>query len=283
MFDINAPDQSLLVPLRMAADARLVAPAALDIAQRLDVPIELFTAIGPDDDLDNSEERYLAAARHHFMERGVAVGVDIEVWEQPAWAVVEYCADRLVCMSTSASPFDALHFTGSFTATILARSSAPVFLVGPSATERDFGSDLRELVIAVDEDPNGSPVLIAADQLATRLGLSAVCARVAASHAPWRSEAGQSSAVGTRAIETIALRAGDSVGAALAQRANDSLLVIGTHARLGLDLIAAGSVLFDAVSVARRPVLAMGPNLGAAPAAAPDPSHPIASRRHRLG
>lgn len=258
-----SPDGTLVIPLRHAGQVGQVAGPAVAVADALGLSIEVLSVIGPDDDSTSHLHRLVDAALELSEASALACAVRVVVSDDVAETVIAECAGRLVCMATSASPHRDRHYVGSHAAALLAESTAPVLLIGPSV---DTDAEATEVVAAVSGQIESTSVIPYAARLSRTLDLPLATIHVHGPDTAARADAGDHLRIWfpgelhtTLEVESVA---GADVAMALSARADTAIVSVMTHARRGLAWIAEGSISFDVVASARLPVLAVGPRIG---------------------
>lgn len=249
----------LVVPVTSPGAMRKTRTVVSWLAARLDCQVEYVYVSAPDatsgEDVADFATNVLAQ---------VAVGIDararVLVTDDVAATVVDVCRDRLTCMETHASAFRHGTFVDSFAAAILATSNAPVVLVGPSF-DGSAPLDCTGLSIAVAGEDHESGLVDAAMVWASALHLPAGVIHV---DQPGDGPVGNQNSERERSLwnplaVTRVDAPTDALATAILDRAGDSWVGVGTHARRGLDRIAEGSIAFDIVALATTPVIAFGP------------------------
>jgi nucleotide-binding universal stress UspA family protein len=140
--------RSIVVPLDLEPTGDRALPVAGALAAEARIPVELVTVSSPSmtEELDIYELQHRARLLHAACRTTVLHDNDV------AGALVSFIAERpdpLVVMATRARGVIAEHVLGSVSEAFLARSAAPVVLVGPH-TEADDLVGASTLVAGVD-------------------------------------------------------------------------------------------------------------------------------------
>lgn len=252
---------SIVVPLRKTSDLSRVGAVAHRFSQLLDRSIEVISIVHPGDDYAHETQRFTAAIERFSNEIEQFVALQVVVHANPRAALLELCADRLVCMATSGSPFERDHYVGSHAATLLAASRAPVILVGPATTDAPERYD--DVVVATTPSVGSEQARIAGRILADALGSSIAKIHVDERGVIYESDYDESSSGLPREVHASMVRGeidDQQLCEILVERSEHAILVLTTRANRGLAWICDGSVAFDAVRRARGPVVALGPN-----------------------
>ncbi|MGI9608315.1 MAG: hypothetical protein ACR2P0_19450 [Acidimicrobiales bacterium] len=254
----------VVVPVRRPSHIVHTLPTAIWLARTLGTTIDVLTVLDPDDDR-SFEERELTAALADAT-RGADVGVDFRVIvaESVADGFVAHCSGRLVCMTTSADPFDHGHYVGSHAAALLEVSDAPVVLVGPSA-DADCIEHVTDIVVAISSDSDSKSILPHARWMAGACGVPMSTVRIDVEAGTVYESHYEAAGLGPpdsirATLRSTPVEAGD-ISSSLVDRSNTAILAVATHARRGLVWLAEGSVAFDSIAKATTPVLAVGPNV----------------------
>lgn len=256
-------NNALVVPLRRPRDLSRVAPTVIKFANAMNLSVEVLSFVHPDDDFER-EQGALSDASLLMRDK-----VDNEVscvavkTEDAVEAFFDYCADRLTCMPTSATPFRDEHYVGSFAAGLLARSTKPVILIGPSV-EADTPLDWDEVVVALSPDSESMDILPVAREVADAMHLSLSKVHIdSGTGNVYENEYGSRMWFPGEIHATVGVESmtAEAVGQTIVERAAGELLAVKTHAREGLAWIADGSIAFDAIGQSLGPVLLVGPNI----------------------
>jgi nucleotide-binding universal stress UspA family protein len=256
---------TITIPLRRPADLDRVGRVANVFATALARSIEVVTVIDPNDDLALEFARFSKSVELFAQREGVDVQLRVIAKDRAQEAVLETCRDRLVCMTTGASPFDDAHYVGSFAALLLSESTAPVILVGPGVDE-EVELDADRVVLAISDDVDSSASQGVAHAFAVALDRPIGKIRVDAEkgiiyetdcHDPaeWFPEHVHASMRSDVISE-------DEISDVLLQRSEGGLLVLATRAHRGLAWICDGSVAFDAIAHTSLPIVVVGPKAG---------------------
>jgi nucleotide-binding universal stress UspA family protein len=267
---------ALVVTLDGSPFAEHALPVAAQIAARLGTELHLLSVVPhAGDETDRTDDLDALAASHGVVRTAVVVDPDA------ALAINRYVADvtgAVVCMASHGRGRSAA-VIGSVTNDVLARSHAPVLVVGPAAqADGAEGNDsgASGVLACLDETPGSIAVLEAARRWARLLGEPIVAVTVAEPvpepligheaqrrFGPGDPEAALASAVtasdgGSDAVEYEVLwdpiSPADGIDARLRERPA-SLVVIGSRARHRITRLALGSVSADVVRASRAPVL----------------------------
>ena len=266
---------AITIPLRRPADLRRVGMVADLFASALHRTIEVITIVDPQDDLRLEFERFSRAVEDFAAVVGRDVKLRVVADEAPLKGFLDMCLNRFVCMATAASPFDDAHYVGSFAAALLAKTSAPVVLVGPSVPDVS-PPPIERVVLGVSNDVDSSVSLELAHTVATGFGCPMAKVRIDTEHGviyesdsrdprEWFPEEVHA----TMRAEPIEQ---DDISAVLVERSAHSILVFSTRAHQGLTWICEGSVAFGAISLTSMPIVAVGPNAVRGDVEQPQPS-----------
>lgn len=256
---------TITIPLRRPADLDRVGRVANVFATALARSIEVVTIIDPNDDFALEFARFSKSVESFAQRAGIDVQLRVIANDHAQEAVLEICRDRLVCMTTGASPFDDAHYVGSFAALLLSESTAPVILVGPCVDE-DAELDADRVVLAISDDVDSAASQGVAHDFAVALDRPIAKLRVDAEkgiiyetdcHDPleWFPEHVHAS----MRSDPIS---NDEISDVLLQRSEGALLVLATRAHRGLAWICDGSVAFDAIARTSLPIVVVGPKAG---------------------
>jgi len=252
---------TIVVPIGKTKDLTRIGPTANHFADVLDRKIEVVSIIHPDDDFGHEFSRLATATEKYSRSIGKPVALHVFADALKWQALVDFCDDRLVCMTTSASPYDADHYVGSHAAVILAKSRAPVILVGPAAPD-EIGS-LDRVVVAIAEGHDDKEALVTGQLISKAMNSPIAKLTIAEKGVIYETDYHDcSSGVPEEVHATPTPEPVDrhDVCAVLVDRSRDAVLVMTTRANQGMAWICEGSVAFDAIADATGPVVAIGPN-----------------------
>ncbi len=255
----------LMVPVRSTADIERVGRTAAEFARAFDQPLMFVHVAHPDDDVATHHTR-LGGAIESLELSDVAWSLQVVERTDTNAAVVDACSGHLTCMATSASPYKANHYVGSCAASLVAKSTAPVVLIGPMV---DPGGEIgtpERVYLAAAKGESVTSTRTAVERIAHAFG-SVPVARLTIDLEGVLYEQDYDDDAFDRPDEVHARMlpgpiATPALAPVLTRYAADGLLVVSTHARTGLAWICEGSVAFDAIATSTRPMVAIGPNAG---------------------
>jgi nucleotide-binding universal stress UspA family protein len=164
-----------------------------------------------------------------------------------ATTIAEESADGLVCIATTAEPFDADGIRHTVTDGLVAASASPVVVVGPECPA-DAGID--RVVVAIDPDHEQDGLATWATWLAYHLRVPLEFVHVADGAPP---------DLGPK-VRSLVPADGESVADRLVAASDGGLLAMGSHGRTGFHRLVSGSVGAAVIPHATAPVLILGPN-----------------------
>ena len=253
--DIPAPRHArgvIMLPLDPTRPPTAALPLAAALGRQAELAVEPVAAStgGPPD-------RYLAARRAEIRAAGAMTTPGREVAPPVADGIVahlEHTLPTLACLSARAWPGLRHHTLGSVSDRVVRGSPVPVVLVGPHV--RHPGAPIERLVAGYDGSPLAFHALGVAADLAGCLGVGLEVIQVVT---PEMGDGGPEATLLEEAVASMATpprscRAvhDDNPVRTLAEHAGergDTLLVVGTHGRHGLERFVLGSV---AVGLARH-------------------------------
>lgn len=254
-------DGVITVPFDPARPGTAAMRVAVSLAAAAGFAVEAVAAPAPGVPVT---ERYLAARQRDLRQSNVPTVAPCELAGDPAGAIVDHAAEgrtSLLCMATRARSHLADRLLGGVTAAVLRHSPVPVVLVGPGVVHP--GTPIRRVVVGLDGSSLAQRAAEAAAALADLVGVGVELVGVEGPRADAADHATE--AVLRRTAESLSPPArsyevvvDDDPARALADHtglAGDSLLVVGTHGRTGLDRLVLGSVAHDLVRRARCPVM----------------------------
>jgi len=252
--------EPIVVPVRHVDDVERVGPIAVLFARALERRILFVHVAHPDDDVAERHRRFGEAVGRLAMHESTPMSLQVVESLDEHEAVTDACVDHLIVMATAASPFRDHHYVGSCAASILARSTRPVVLVGPAMTR---GTSPERVYLAATDHGTHLAARRQAEHLARVFGELPVATLtidpdgVVYEHDYDDAHFDRPDEIHAR-LQPTAVKVRE-LGPTLARYAADGVLVIPTQARTGLAWICEGSVAFDAIAASTGPVVALGP------------------------
>lgn len=254
----------IIVPIRRPGDLERVGAAAVLFASTLGLSIEVVTVLHPSDDIARDTARFRQIVEDFAVANGVSATLDVVVDESEVGGVIERCAGHLVCMATSASPFDDDHYVGSIASELVARSSLPVILLGPQfayVDELTIGRVVLAHGSGVDAAASSETARRMARSFAVPIARLTIDAEKAVIHESDSYDPERWFPDQVHASLRSEPLDHDALVKVLLERTNDGLLVVATRAKRGLAWICEGSVSFDVIARSTMPVVAVGPEV----------------------
>ena len=263
---------TVIVPVDPTRSPTFAISIAASLARQAGLDLELV-AVPP---LGLASDAYLRARVQDAIAAGApqARGNLLVTAGTPATAIVDW-AERsdtvLVCMATHGRGRVGDVVLGSVSAAVVRRSSVPVLLVGPAV--RAAGHRVRRLVVCLDGSELAERAVPVAAELAGRLDAGVVLVRVVP-HERGRPGPGGVSDLGYLhdvaeripdvpvAFEPVYDREPARAIARYVSGHDDTVVVMGTHGRSGLQQLVLGSVARGVVHRADCPVLVVPPRVG---------------------
>lgn len=269
---VPARTGTVIVPVDPTRSPTLAISIAASLARQAGLDVELV-AVPP---LGLASDAYLRARVQDAIAAGAPQvrGNLLVTAGRPAAAIVDW-AERsdtvLVCMATHGRGRVGDVVLGSVSAAVVRRSSVPVLLVGPAVNAA--GDRVRRLVTCLDGSALAERAVPAAAELAGRLDAEVVLVRVVPHE---RARPGPGGVPELAYLHNVAERIPDVPVAfepvydrepaqAIARYVSgrdDTVVVMGTHGRSGLQQLVLGSVARGVVHRADCPVLVVPPRAG---------------------
>ncbi len=164
-----------------------------------------------------------------------------------AATIAEESTDGLVCIATTAEPFDAEGIRHTVTDGLVAAATAPVIVVGPECPAE---AGIDRVVVAIDPDHEQDGLVTWATWIGYHLRVPVEFVHVAHAAPP---------DLGPK-VRSLGLADGETVADRLVAEAHGGLLAMGSHGRTGFHRLIAGSVGAAVIPHATTPVLILGPN-----------------------
>ncbi|HLM63080.1 MAG TPA: universal stress protein [Acidimicrobiales bacterium] len=253
-------DGLVTVPLDPAHATSPALPVGVALARQGGFGVELVAAPAP----GLPTAPYLTARHRDLAAAEVPTAPPRELVGRPADAIVAHAAGgatRLLCLATHARGPLAARALGSVSTDVVRRSPVPVVLVGPVV--RRTGVPIRRVLVGIDGSLLAEQALEIAADLGERLGADLELVEVAT---PMRTggdvpagadlrHAVESLATPPRSYEVLHGRDAARVLADHAGTAGDTLLVVGTHGRTGVERAVLGGIALHLARHAACPVL----------------------------
>jgi len=252
---------SITVPLARVDDLSRVGAAAAQYGAILGRSVEIVSIVSPDDDFAEEFRRLSASVQGFADSIDQTIRFHLISHESLLNGVLESCRDRLTCMATAASPFHNEHYVGSFAASLLRESTAPVILVGPSVTEAQVAPSTVVVAVATDIDSHAS--MLTGQTFARAIGAPMTKVVIDPTGIVYETDYHDPSVAFSDEVHA-AMSSGpltqNEITTELVERSQAAMLVVATRAQQGLSWICEGSVSFDATGLTSHPVIAVGPN-----------------------
>ena len=258
---------SVLVPLDGSARARSALGVGALLSTCLACGLHALRAGEPDED----EDALRAALAAEVDATGVQPDrLHVTTTLAPADAIVQVAAalaHPIICLTTRGHGDVRAALLGSVSTAVLARTAAPMVLLGPRAADAPPRA-LRRILVALDGSLTAEAVLPTAVVWARSLDLPITLLHVAE---PTDRRGGEPSDVVVSVAQqyrgaglrlTTSVRSGQDPAAVIAACADEqpgTLLAMASHGRSGMRRVLLGSVTADVVRRAAAPVLTVRP------------------------
>ncbi len=274
---VGDPGRWVIVPIDEPGGDDRSLVTAVDVAQRIDAGVRLFSVVDDEADVD---ERWAGLAA---MASGIAeapTAVDVVADDDVAGTVADATGERdIICMTTAASLLPHQGHFGSIAEAIVRRVDRPVLLLGPQA-DPSISTGLSRIVVPVDGSATSEAALRPASILAEILKLPLWVVTVVslgeqrAATAQLGSEAAAAESGYVRLLarqaaeshdidaEFEVLHISEPADAILDFAQPDGLVVMSTHGKSGLARLFAGSVTTSVVARSAHPVVVLRPEPG---------------------
>ncbi|NNE73203.1 MAG: universal stress protein [Acidimicrobiales bacterium] len=249
-------------------------PAAVAIAKFFECGIEILQCVQDPYEVP-LQQRDLEPVKRRIRRAlpGVDLRVSVIVEPHAPAGIAAAAQHQLPVLATGATVFELDRYVGSVAESVVRLSGQPAVIVGPAAdTEHAFTVD--RVAVPLDGSTlaeSAIPLAVEwANELDVPLHLLSVVPQTptdADGPAPVDVDYLRETAASVEgAIQPVTwhMMSSDNTAAALAEAAEDALLVLHTHGRTGLARIAVGSVATDVIRVARRAVVLARPELAEA-------------------
>ena len=165
-----------------------------------------------------------------------------------ATTIAEESAGGILCIATTAQPFDAEGFRHTISDAVIAAATSPVIVLGPKCA---VDAAIARIVVAIDPSHEQDGIAYWSTRLGYQLDVPVDFVHVADEPHP---ELGEK----TRSLTT---KDGQAVADRLLEEADGALLAMGSHGRTGFRRLIQGSVGAAVIPHATAPVLILGPNV----------------------
>ena len=166
-------------------------------------------------------------------------------------ALAEESEGGLVCLATTAEPFDDEGFRHTVSDGLIAAAASPVVVLGPACPD---DPRIARVVVAVDPDHEQDCLRRWATRLAHQLSVPVDIVHVATGEPVTPSHLGPG-------VRVLAMDDHASVADRLLAEADGALLAMGSHGRTGFRRLIQGSVGAAVIERSAAPVLVVGPNV----------------------
>ena len=166
-----------------------------------------------------------------------------------AHTIAEESAGGILCIATTAQPFDDEGFRHTISDAVIAAASSPVIVLGPKC---DDEASISRIVVAIDPSHEQDGIAYWSTRLGYQLDVPVDFVHVA--------DGGPAPELGAK-IRSLGTAGGQTVADRLLEEADGALLAMGSHGRTGFRRLIQGSVGAAAIPRATVPVLILGPNV----------------------
>ena len=264
----------VVVPMDQPPDGLKPLHTALDLAERIDAGVRLFSVVGsPEEAVGRQDVLQALADEIETVDATVVIGIGSDVECEILNATDE---NDIVCMATAASLLPHQGHFGSIAEAVVRMVQRPVVLLGPAA-DPSMSRGLGRIVVPVDGSVRSETAVEPAAALSRLLDIPLWVVtvvplaqqRAAAAQLGREAAATESSYVRQLAKRAVShgaseaqfevLHMQDAAPAILDFAHPDGLVVMSTHGKTGLRRLFAGSVTTSVVARSTHPVIVLRP------------------------
>lgn len=172
-----------------------------------------------------------------------------------ATTLAEESEGALVCLATTADPFEGDGFRHTVTDELISAATSPVIVLGPNCSP---DAAIGRIVVAIDPTHEQTGLAAWATRLGYEMSLPVEFLHVVPDDAP-----DEDPDLGPK-IRIVERAAGESVPERLLAESEGAMLAMGSHGRTGFRRLIQGSVGAAVIAKSPVPVLVLGPNTAAA-------------------
>jgi nucleotide-binding universal stress UspA family protein len=169
-----------------------------------------------------------------------------------ATTLAEESAGGLVCIATTAEPFDDDGFRHTVTDSLIAAATSPVVVLGPHCPDL---APIDRIVVAVDPDHDQDGLLYWSTRIGYEMGVPVDLVHVGGAGSEPAAPKDDSK------VRVLTTAPGQSVADRLLAESDGALLAMGSHGRTGFRRLIQGSVGAAVIPHSQVPVLILGPNV----------------------
>jgi len=240
--------RAVVVPVDGSDESTRALPLASKLAAVLDSELVVVSVVS---DFRNEAPALVDRLRDQLQELPATVERRIVQSATVVRTLADESAGGLVCVATTAEPFDDEGFRHSVTDSLIAAATSPVIVLGPKC---DDMVSIDRVVVAVDPSHDQEGLAYWSTRLGYDMKVPVDFVHVA------DSDTGEVSAKDSK-VRTLVPSSGQSVAECLIEAADGALLAMGSHGRTGFRRLVQGSVGAAVIPHSGVPVLILGPNV----------------------
>ncbi|MEZ5243675.1 MAG: universal stress protein [Acidimicrobiales bacterium] len=247
--DPSAGVRAVVVPVDGTAESTRAVPLASKLAGVLGCELVVVSVIS-----DFRSEAPALVERLDDQLRDLSADVERRIVQSRtvATTLADESTGGLVCIATTAEPFDDEGFRHTITDSLIAAATSPVVVLGPKCPNL---APIDRIVVAVDPDHDQEGLLYWSTRLGYDMNVPVDLVHVADTDAEPRGESDDSK------VRVLTTAPGQSVADRLLEEADGALLAMGSHGRTGFRRLIQGSVGAAVIPRSHVPVLILGPNV----------------------
>ena len=242
--------RAVVVPVDGSDESTRAIPLASMLAAVLDSELVVVSVVS---DFRNEAAALVDRLHDQLQELPATVERRIVQSATVVRTLAEESAGGLVCIATTAEPFDDEGFRHSVTDSLIAAATSPVIVLGPKC---DDTVSIDRVVVAVDPSHDQEGLAYWSTRLGYDMKVPVDFVHVTDSE----TDTGEVRAEDSK-VRTLVPGSGQSVAECLIETADGALLAMGSHGRTGFRRLIQGSVGAAVIPHSGVPVLILGPNV----------------------
>jgi nucleotide-binding universal stress UspA family protein len=235
--------RTIVVPVDGTDDSVRAIPFAARLADALDSELVVVSVIA---DFRSEAPALVERLREQLADLTPRVKRRIVQSRTVASTIAEESAGGIVCIATTAQPFDDEGFRHTITDGVVAAATSPVIVLGPECAN---DVTIERIVVAIDPTHDQKGLAYWSTWLGYQLEVPVEFVHVGT---------GEAQELGEKVGE-LHLEEGQTVPERLLEEAAGALLAMGSHGRTGFRRLVQGSVGARVIPHATAPVLILGP------------------------
>lgn len=244
MSEVPSP-RTVVVPVDGSDDSVRAIPLASRLAAALGSELVVVSVVA---DFRSEAPALVDRLRDQLADLPASIERRIVQSRAVARTIAEESEGGIVCIATTAQPFDADGFRHTISDGVIAAATSPVVVLGPRCED---DAAIARIVVAIDPNHEQDGLAYWSTRLGYQLKVPVDFVHVADEPLP---ELGEK-------IRVVSTEGAGTVSDRLIDEADGALLAMGSHGRVGFRRLIQGSVGATVIPRATMPVLILGPNV----------------------